>query len=112
LTDAATNTGKQLELEVANAYRRLGAHKVECDVEMAGNPAGKLDPRMPTPLHLDAMVTEAHVRGRAQIPLSPGNAFLLSRAGYLQYNSPQAASRLSVQPAENPPQALHYEHTE
>ena len=112
MTSATTNKGKQLELEVADAYRRLGARKVEHDVEMVGNPARKHNPRMPKPLHLDAMVTEAHVRGRAQIPLSPGNAFLLSRAGYLPYNSSQAASRLSVQPAENPPQALHYEHTE
>jgi len=37
MTSATTNKGKQLELEVADAYRQLGAHKVERDVEMAGN---------------------------------------------------------------------------
>ena len=37
MTDAATNTGKELELEVAEAYRRLGARKVEHNVEMVGN---------------------------------------------------------------------------
>jgi hypothetical protein len=37
MTSATTNKGKQLELEVADAYRRLGAHKVERDVEIAGN---------------------------------------------------------------------------
>ncbi|MFC2030327.1 tetratricopeptide repeat protein [Chloroflexota bacterium] len=31
------NTGKALELEVADAYRRMGARKVEHDVELAGN---------------------------------------------------------------------------
>lgn len=30
-------TGKELELWVANAYRQMGARKVEHDVEMAGN---------------------------------------------------------------------------
>ena len=42
MTGAATNTGKQLELEVAEAYRRLGAHKVERDVEMGGEPDRRL----------------------------------------------------------------------
>ena len=179
MTDAATNTGKELELEVADAYRRLGAHKVEHDVEMAGNQidvyfeltvvgrqshlftigaenplspmgtkvAGKFldisdcfhcerlddqdvivlaaglreptwtaarkhDHRMPKPPYLDSMVTGAHVRGKNQVPVSPGNTFLLSRSSHLQFNSPQAASRLSVQPTENPPQVLRNEHTE
>jgi hypothetical protein len=80
--------------------------------EPAWNATRKHDQRLPKLPHLDTMVTEAHVRGRAQIPVSPGNAFLLSRAGCLQYNNPQAASRLSVQPTENSPQAFHYEHTE
>ena len=31
------NTGKQLEMKVANAYRQLGARKVEHDVELSGN---------------------------------------------------------------------------
>ena len=31
------NTGKELELQVADAYRRMGARKVEHDVELAGN---------------------------------------------------------------------------
>jgi hypothetical protein len=31
------NTGKQLELRVAGAYRRMGASKVEHDVPLAGN---------------------------------------------------------------------------
>jgi hypothetical protein len=33
----ATKTGKELECWVANAYREMGARKVEHDVELAGN---------------------------------------------------------------------------
>ena len=179
MTSATTNKGKQLELEVADAYRQMGAHKVEHDVEIAGNQidvhvglavidhhlhlitygaenplsligtkiigefsdiadhlrcerldekdvivlaAGLREPtwtagwrhdhRLPKPTYLDVMVTEAHARGKNQVPVSPGNTFLLSRSSHLQFNSPQAASRLSVQPTENPPQVLRNEHTE
>ena len=34
---AATNTGKELERRVADAYRRMGARKIEHDVPLAGN---------------------------------------------------------------------------
>jgi hypothetical protein len=102
LTDAATNTGKELELEVLAAGLR----------EPGWTAARKHDYRLPELPYLASMVTETHVREKVQISVSPGSAFLLSRAGYLQYSNPQVASRLSVQPAENLPKALRYEHTE
>jgi hypothetical protein len=37
MTRKATKTGKELERWVANAYREMGARKVEHDVELAGN---------------------------------------------------------------------------
>ena len=37
MTGKATKTGKELEQRVANAYRQMGARKVEHDVELAGN---------------------------------------------------------------------------
>ena len=32
-----TNTGKELEKQVADAYRRMGARTVQHDVELVGN---------------------------------------------------------------------------
>lgn len=37
MTGKATKTGKELEQRVANAYRQMGAKKVEHDIELAGN---------------------------------------------------------------------------
>ena len=37
MTTKAAKTGKELEQRVANAYRQMGAKKVEHDVELAGN---------------------------------------------------------------------------
>jgi hypothetical protein len=37
MTRKATKTGRELERRVANAYREMGAWKVEHDVELAGN---------------------------------------------------------------------------
>lgn len=37
MTRKAKKTGKELERRVADAYRKMGAKKVEHDVELAGN---------------------------------------------------------------------------
>jgi hypothetical protein len=52
MADKTTKTGKALERQIADAYRALGARKVEHDVELAGHQIDVYAAGRPPPLTL------------------------------------------------------------